>query len=60
MAEFALKLLEAEQHKVPRGTANTLATTLFLTKLSSGLGVFYTLRVLPEDQHLCINISVLF
>lgn len=60
MAEFPPKLLEVEQHKVPSGTANTLATTLLLTKLSSGLGVFYTLGVLPEDQHLCINVSVLF
>lgn len=60
MVEFALKLLEVEQHKVPSGTANTAATTLLLTKLSSGLGVFYTLGVLPEDQHLCINVSILF
>lgn len=60
VAEFALKLLEAEQRRVPSGTANTVATTLLLTKLSSGLGVFYTLGVLPEDQHLCINVSILF
>lgn len=53
MAEFASKLLEVEQHKVPSGTSNTLANTLLLTKLSSGLGVFYTLGLLPEDQHLC-------
>lgn len=58
MAEFPSKLLE--EHKVPSGTSNTLAATLLLTKLSSGLGVFYTLGVLPEDQHLCINVSVLF
>lgn len=38
MVEFALKLLEVEQHKVLSGTANTAATTLLLTKLSSGLG----------------------
>lgn len=60
MAEFALKLLKVEQNKVPSGTSNTPATTLLLTKLSSGLGVFYILGVLPEDQHLYINISVLF
>lgn len=60
MAEFASKLLEVEQHKVPSGISNTLANTLLLTKLSSGLGVFYALGQLPEDQHLCTKVSVLF